>query len=56
MFRGAPYFAAFLALKGGADLVHVFCECEAGEVIKSCSPEIIVQPVLNTEYVMEEID
>lgn len=56
MYTGAPYFAAFSALKTGADLVHVFCEREAGQVIKSYSPELIVHPVLDTEYVMEEID
>eukprot|EP00093_Oithona_nana_P014680 14680.XXX_327602_324195_1 [CDS] Oithona nana genome sequencing. len=56
MYTGAPYFAAISALKTGADLTHVFCEREAGQVIKSYSPELIVHPVLDTEYVMEEID
>ena len=56
LYTGAPYFAAISALKAGADLVHVFCEKEAGNVIKSYSPELIVHPVLDTEYVLEEID
>ena len=56
MYTGAPYFSAISALKTGADLVHVFCEKEAGQVIKSYSPELIVHPVLDTEYVLEEID
>ena len=56
MYTGAPYFAAISALKTGADLVHVFCEKEAGQVIKSYSPELIVHPVLDTECVLEEID
>lgn len=56
LYTGAPYFAAISALKAGADLVHVFCESEAGQVIKSYSPELIVHPVLDTEYVLEEID
>eukprot|EP00092_Neocalanus_flemingeri_P004637 GFUD01005000.1.p1 GENE.GFUD01005000.1~~GFUD01005000.1.p1 ORF type:complete len:373 (+),score=32.14 GFUD01005000.1:177-1295(+) len=56
MYSGAPYFAAIAALKTGADLVHVFCEKEAGSVIKSYSPEMIVHPVLDQEYGMEEID
>lgn len=56
MYTGAPYFAAISALKAGADLVHVFCEKEAGQVIKSYSPELIVHPILDTEYVLEEID
>lgn len=56
MYTGAPYFAAISALKAGADLVHVFCEHDAGQVIKSYSPELIVHPILDTEYVLEEID
>ena len=56
MYTGAPYFAAISALKTGCDLAHVFCERDAGQVIKSYSPELIVHPVLDTEYVMEEID
>ena len=56
MYTGAPYFSAITALKTGADLVHVFCEKDAGQVIKSYSPELIVHPVLDTEYVLEEID
>ena len=56
MYTGAPYFAAISALKTGCDLVHVICEQEAGQVIKSYSPELIVHPVLDTEYALEEID
>ena len=56
VLTGAPYFAAISGLKTGADLVHVFCEQQAGQVIKSYSPELIVHPVLDTEYVLEEID
>jgi len=56
MYTGAPYFAAISALKTGADLVHVMCEQEAGQVIKGYSPELIVHPVLDTEYALEEID
>jgi len=56
LYTGAPYFAAISALKCGADLVHVFCEKGAGAVIKGYSPELIVHPVLDTEYGIEEID
>lgn len=45
-YTGAPYFAAFSALKVGADLSHVFCTEEAGPVIKGYSPELIVHPYL----------
>ncbi len=56
MYTGAPYFAAISALRTGCDLVHVFCEREAGQVVKSYSPELIVHPVLDTEYALEELD
>ena len=56
MYTGAPYFAAISALKVGADLVHVFCEKDAGNVIKCYSPELIVHPILDTEYALEQID
>jgi len=56
LYTGAPYFAAISALKCGADLVHVFCEKAAGSVIKGYSPELIVHPILDTEYGIEEID
>lgn len=46
-YTGAPYFAAISALRTGMDLVHVFCAVQAGAVIKSYSPELIVHPVLD---------
>jgi len=48
-YTGAPYFAAYSALKVGADLSHVFCTEEAGPVIKGYSPELIVHPYLKEE-------
>lgn len=56
MFTGSAYFAAISALKSGSDLVHVFCEKEAGPTLMSYSAELIVHPVLDQEYWMEEID
>jgi len=56
MYTGAAYFAAISALKSGSDLVHVFCEKEAGPALRSYSPELIVHPVLDQEYGMVEID
>ncbi|KAI9219560.1 Ribokinase-like protein [Blastocladiella britannica] len=47
-YSGAPYFSAMAALKMGADLSHVVCDANAGTVIKSYSPELIVHPYLRT--------
>merc|ERR1719500_2645984 len=56
MYTGAPYFAAIAGVKTGADLAHVFCEQQAGVVIKAYSPELIVHPVLDQEYGIEDIE
>ena len=45
-YTGAPYFAAYSALKVGADLSHVFCTAGAAAVIKTYSPELIVHPYI----------
>jgi ATP-dependent NAD(P)H-hydrate dehydratase len=42
----APYYSATAALRGGADLTHIFCSEKAGTAVKSYSPEIIVHPCL----------
>lgn len=34
-YSGAPFFSAFGAMRFGADLAHVICEPEAGNVIKT---------------------
>ncbi|CAI5506809.1 unnamed protein product [Closterium sp. Naga37s-1] len=49
-YTGAPFFAAFSALKLGADIAHVFCSREAAPVIKAYSPELIVHPALRESY------
>lgn len=55
-FTGAPYFSSISSLKVGADLVYVFCAKEAGLVIKSYSPELIVLPILDQPNAVEEIE
>ena len=37
-YTGAPFFAAFAALRVGADLSHVFCTRSAAPVIKVRAP------------------
>ncbi|KAJ2005650.1 hypothetical protein GGI02_003002 [Coemansia sp. RSA 2322] len=47
-YTGAPYFVASTALRLGADLAYVVCEKDAAAVIKSYSPDIIVNPYLRS--------
>ena len=46
-YTGAPYYAGFSALRGGADLCTVACQDTAAIAIKSYSPELIVEPLFN---------
>ncbi|KAF8315360.1 Ribokinase-like protein [Clavulina sp. PMI_390] len=48
-YTGAPYFAAMSALRLGCDLAHVICEPDAGQVIKTYSPDLIVHPILQKD-------
>ncbi|MEW5297269.1 MAG: hypothetical protein WDW36_000490 [Sanguina aurantia] len=56
-YTGAPYFAAFAALRVGSDLSHVFCTHGAAAVIKCHSPELIVHPYFreSTEFEADEL-
>jgi len=56
LYTGAAYFTAISALRSGSDLVHIFCEKDAGPILRGFSAELIVHPVLDQEYGMEEID
>jgi len=56
LYTGAAYFTAISALKSGSDLVHIFCEKEAGPILRSFSAQMMIHPVLDQEYGMEEID
>ena len=44
------------ALRTGADSVHIFCEAPAAAVIRNYSSELVIHPVLDQEYGMEEVD
>jgi len=55
-YTGSAYFSAISALKCGADIVHIFCEKEAGPVLRQYSPELIIHPSLDQEYGMVELD
>ncbi|SZF04880.1 unnamed protein product [Blumeria hordei] len=45
-YTGAPYFSAMACAKTGADLVHVICEPQAAQVIKTYSPNLMVHPLM----------
>ncbi|PIA15256.1 carbohydrate kinase [Coemansia reversa NRRL 1564] len=47
-YTGAPYFVASSALRLGNDIAYVVCEKDAATVIKSYSPDLIVNPYLRS--------
>ncbi|TFK39844.1 H-hydrate dehydratase [Crucibulum laeve] len=54
-YTGAPFFAAFSALRFGADLSHVICSPTAASAIKSYSPDLIVHPILRDDSTVEKV-
>lgn len=61
-YTGAPYFSAIAATILGADMSHIICERNAGTVIKTYSPNLMVHPYLaessnvDSSKVSESID
>ncbi|TAQ84416.1 hypothetical protein B7494_g7247 [Chlorociboria aeruginascens] len=45
-YTGAPYFSAMASARLGADMSHVICEPQAGQVIKTYSPNLMVHPYM----------
>lgn len=45
-YTGAPFFSALAATILGADMSHIICERNAGTVIKTYSPNLMVHPYL----------
>ena len=56
LILGAAYYCGVSALKTGADSVHIFCDAAAATVIRSYTTELVIHPVLDQEYGMEEVD
>jgi len=48
-YTGAPYFSSFSAMRLGADIAHVICDPEAGQVIKGYSPDLIVHRIIKED-------
>ncbi|PAV89064.1 hypothetical protein WR25_08922 [Diploscapter pachys] len=51
-YTGAPYYAAATVVNMGADLIYVMCAPEAAPIIKGYSPDLIVHPSLEPEFVI----
>ena len=56
VYLGASYYCGVSALRAGADSVHVFCDAAAASVIRAYTTELVIHPVLDQEYGMEEVN
>lgn len=58
-YTGAPFFAAYAAMRAGADLTWIVCAEQAAAPIKSYAPGIIVHPLLKLsgkDYTAEAVE
>lgn len=56
LYTGSSYYCGLSALKTGVDSVHLFCDAAAASVIRHYTSEMVIHPVLDQEYGMEEVD
>lgn len=54
-YTGAPYYASMSSMRLGCDMSFTICAPEAAPAIKSYSPDLIVQPILDAHKSLEEI-
>ncbi|KAK2590912.1 hypothetical protein QQS21_011393 [Conoideocrella luteorostrata] len=53
-YTGAPYFSAMASAKLGCDMSHVICTPEAGAVIKTYSPNLMVHPLMRQSLLNDD--
>lgn len=55
-YTGAPYFSAMASARLGCDMSHVICTPDAGAVIKTYSPNLMVHPYMRSSKQISEED
>jgi len=55
-YTGAPYFSAMASARLGCDMSHVICTPDAGAVIKTYSPNLMVHPYMRSSKQISEKD
>lgn len=55
-YTGAPFFASMASMRFGCDLSYTVCTPEAGSVIKTYSPDLIVNRLLDPEKPWDEVE
>ncbi|PKI85754.1 hypothetical protein MVES_000389 [Malassezia vespertilionis] len=54
-YTGAPFYASMSSMRLGCDMTLTFCAPEAALPIKSYSPDLIVQPVMDCDMAPEDV-
>ncbi|EPQ30024.1 uncharacterized protein PFL1_02697 [Pseudozyma flocculosa PF-1] len=54
-YTGAPFFASMSSMRFGADMAYTVCTPEAGNVIKTYSPDLIVNRILDPQRTMDDV-
>ena len=55
-YTGAPFFASMSSMRFGCDMSYTICTPEAGNVIKTYSPDLIVNRLLDPDRPWEEVE
>ncbi|KAI3488010.1 hypothetical protein L1887_47979 [Cichorium endivia] len=53
---GAPFFASMSSMRLGSDLCYTICSPDAGSVIKTYSPDLIVNRILNPDVPFADVE
>lgn len=48
-YSGAPFFAAMTSMRLGSDMSFNICSPDAGQVMKTYSPDLIVMTLLGSD-------
>ncbi|CBQ70889.1 conserved hypothetical protein [Sporisorium reilianum SRZ2] len=55
-YTGAPFFASMASMRFGCDMSYTICTPEAGNVIKTYSPDLIVNRLLDADAPWGEVE
>lgn len=54
-YTGAPFYASMSSMRLGSDMAFTYCAPDAALALKSYSPDLIVQPVLDPNENQEDV-
>lgn len=55
-YTGAPFFASMSSMRFGSDMSYTICSPDAGNIIKTYSPDLIVNRLLSPDVPWDEVE